>query len=87
MDKFEKFCQSCSMPLKDGQDAGTEADGTKSYKYCKYCYEDGAFTDPDMTLEKMMQVLDDTVGKDGMKGKFFAWMGKKQLPKLERWSK
>jgi hypothetical protein len=30
------------MPLGNNlEDAGTEKDGTKSSKYCKYCYVDG----------------------------------------------
>jgi len=85
MDKFEKFCQSCGMPLKDGELSGSEKDGSKSFKYCKYCYKDGEFTDPEMTLDKMKQILDDTVGKEGFTGKIKAWMGKMMLPRLERW--
>jgi hypothetical protein len=87
MSKYEKFCQSCAMPLEDGKTSGTEKDGTKSLKYCNYCYQDGEFTSPDMTLEEMKKVLDDTIGKEGRKGKFYAWMGKMTLPKLERWKK
>lgn len=86
METYEKFCQSCCMPLENGAASGSEKDGSKSHKYCHYCYKDGEFTDPEMTMEKMKQVLDDTVGKEGLKGKFLAWMGKMQLPKLERWS-
>lgn len=87
MDKsFEKFCQSCAMPLEDGKRSGTEKDGSKSLKYCDLCYKDGAFTAPDMTLEEMKKVLDDTVGKEGLMGKLKAFMGKMMLPKLERWN-
>ncbi len=33
------------MPLKqDPEHGGTEADGTKSPRYCSYCYQDGKFT-------------------------------------------
>ncbi len=82
---YEKQCQSCGMPLEDGKNSGTEKDGSKSKKYCSYCYKDGAFVSPDMTIEEMKQVLDDTIGKEGIKGKILAWLGKMQLPKLERW--
>lgn len=47
-------CQSCGMPLMDGG-YGTEADGSPSKEYCKFCYQNGAFTQPDMTLEKMIE--------------------------------
>jgi hypothetical protein len=38
-----------------------------------------------MTIEEMKEVIDNTVGKEGLRGKFIAWMGKKQLPSLKRW--
>jgi len=35
MNKVNKFCQSCGMPMsKDPQGGGTEKDGTKSLKFC-----------------------------------------------------
>lgn len=54
----EKYCQSCGMPMGETDDLyGTEKDGTKSREYCKYCYENGAFT-ADVTMEQM---IDDCV--------------------------
>lgn len=49
------FCQSCGMPLQQDEDFGTETDGSKSGKYCRYCYQNGQFTDPDMTMEEMLE--------------------------------
>lgn len=49
----DKFCQSCGMPLME-EIRGTNADGTKSEDYCKYCYSDGAFTH-DFTMEEMAE--------------------------------
>ena len=49
---MEKFCQSCGMPLQEAL-LGTEADGKKSGDYCKYCYDNGAFTG-EMTMEEMI---------------------------------
>lgn len=49
-----KFCQCCGMPLDKPEDAGTEADGSLSGDYCRYCYQNGAFTDPSATLEDMI---------------------------------
>ena len=38
------MCQSCGMPLsKDPKNGGTNKDGSKSDKYCSYCYKDGKF--------------------------------------------
>lgn len=85
MPKYEKFCQSCSMPLKDGEMSGTEADGSKSMKYCQLCYRNGHFISPDMTMDDMKKILDESVGKEGLMGKLKAFMGKMMLPRLERW--
>jgi hypothetical protein len=47
------ICQSCGMPLETEAVKGTKKNGLKSNEYCKYCYEDGAFKNPTMTLEDM----------------------------------
>ena len=49
----QTFCQSCGMPMDDPALRGTERDGTPSPHYCKYCYQNGAFTG-DMTMEQMI---------------------------------
>lgn len=54
MDKAHSQCQSCGMPLeKDRQGGGTEADGSRSRKYCSFCYRQGRFVDPNLTLAQM----------------------------------
>ncbi len=50
----QKFCQCCGMPLDKPEDAGTEADGSASSEYCRYCYQNGAFTSPDATMDDMI---------------------------------
>ncbi len=49
-----KFCQSCGMPLDKPEDAGTEAGGSPSGDYCRYCYRKGAFTAPEATMDDMI---------------------------------
>lgn len=87
---MEKFCQSCGMPLNlHGEDVrGTEADGNLSAKFCNYCYKDGKYIDPNITMEEMLER-----GKQGIsngKGNPVAKFMMKafypmQLKKLERW--
>jgi hypothetical protein len=48
-------CGSCGMPLLEEGDAGTEADGSKSARYCTHCYRDGAFAQPDLTRDAMIE--------------------------------
>jgi len=85
--KTNKFCQSCGMPLKqDPAQGGTEADGTKSAIYCSYCYQNGAFTSPENTVEKMQKFCIEKMKEQGMP-KIFAWFFTRGIPKLERWNK
>lgn len=82
-----KQCQSCGMPLttkKAGDCRGTEADGSKSEKWCNLCYENGAFITPNCTLEEMKTIVDNALIENGS-GRFMRWMATKQLPSLERW--
>jgi hypothetical protein len=53
----ETYCQSCSMPLDNPELLGTEKDGSKNHEYCIYCYKDGAFTNPNMTLKEMTSLV------------------------------
>ena len=49
-----KFCQCCAMPLDRSEDRGTEAGGALSEDYCRYCYQNGAFTAPDATMDNII---------------------------------
>ncbi|MGZ8543647.1 MAG: zinc ribbon domain-containing protein [Flavisolibacter sp.] len=53
----KNLCQSCSMPLDEPGRMGTEKDGSKTNEYCAYCYQNGAFVNPKMTLEEMKIVV------------------------------
>jgi Putative zinc ribbon domain len=75
------------MPLiteKVGDCRGSESDGSKSEKWCSLCYENGAFIDPDCTLEEMVTIVDRALQEQGA---WFGmrWMARKQIPSLERW--
>lgn len=41
------------MPLSSSELLGTEKDGSRKKYYCKYCYQNGQFTEPHLTLEEM----------------------------------
>jgi len=83
----ELFCQSCGMPMSQAEHLGTEADGSKNEKYCFYCYKDGEFTQPDATLEQMIEISakgwsdqDPSVTYEQAKAQM-----ENVLPHLERW--
>lgn len=47
------FCNSCGRPIVKA-DYGTNADGSLNDEYCKDCFQNGEFTEPDITLEEMI---------------------------------
>ncbi|QCR31024.1 zinc ribbon domain-containing protein [Lysinibacillus sp. SGAir0095] len=82
--KEYKKCQSCAMPLKKTEARGTEKNLSKSAMYCKHCYQEGEFTQKDMSVEEMKQFVKATCIEMGLP-KFLAGMYVKNLHKLERW--
>lgn len=80
-------CQSCGMPLqtkKAGDCRGSEADGSKSDKWCSLCYENGKFSGPDCTVDEMIKIVEKAL-KDQGSSSAMRWMARKQIPRLERW--
>jgi Fe-S cluster assembly ATPase SufC len=57
------LCQSCGMPLNKEEVKGTEKNGLKTDDYCKYCYENGAFKNPEMNLEDMKKNVQNQMKK------------------------
>jgi hypothetical protein len=56
MENEVKICQSCGMPLDmDPEKGGTNSDGSKSDKYCSYCYSNGIFTQ-NVSLDEMTDI-------------------------------
>jgi len=80
-----KNCQSCGMPMKkDPQQGGTNSDGTKNLMFCSYCYSNGVFTKPDMTIEEMKILVKEKLKEMGFPGFISGWFTK-GIPKLKRW--
>jgi len=78
------YCQSCSMPLDRAELAGTEKDGSPSKEYCKFCYQNGAFVNPDMSLAEMKALVKDKM--EEMKiDSGITQMALHMLPNLKRW--
>lgn len=81
----EHFCQSCGMPIADPEIQGTEADGSLSSDYCKWCYQDGAYTyetDLDNMIEGCVPFMVEKTGMD--LDQAVSLMGA-ILPNLKRW--
>jgi hypothetical protein len=82
------ICQSCGRPLDRPSDHGTNGDNSPSPEYCAICYRDGAFTQPAITLEQMIDktanVLAIQLGVPQPKAR---GMVATYMPKLKRWQK
>jgi len=90
MEKKNKRCQSCGMPLsKDPQGGGTEKDGSKSLKYCHWCYKDGEFVGGNVSFEEWRAMAIKGMTENGDMSKFMAWLFTRKmfLKNLERWKK
>lgn len=78
-------CQSCGMPLGDGF-YGTNEDHTENHKYCKFCFLNGSFTDPNQTMEEMIQSsIENMVHEVGLPEKQAIDLANTFIPKLKRW--
>ncbi|MDD4300776.1 MAG: zinc ribbon domain-containing protein [Methanomicrobium sp.] len=82
------FCESCGMPMKEESEFGTEKDGSKSAKYCTYCFQNGVFIDPHLTKEdavlKYAPMMAQNLGMPHEKAKI---MVENYLSALPRWNK
>ncbi len=85
--KVYRACQSCGMPMnRDEQGGGTEADGSKSAKFCSHCYVGGRYVLPDLTVEEMRQRVRAKLVEMRIPG-FLASFFTRSLPRLERWQR
>lgn len=79
-----RFCQSCGMPLDQAEVLGTERDHSRSTIYCIFCYRNGDFIDPEMTLEEMEVHVRDELLQAGASEKTIR-DAVSRLPHLSRW--
>jgi hypothetical protein len=75
------------MPLDSDEVRGTEADGSLNSDYCIYCYKDGKFTQPDLTLEENIASAANFAKEAGMAPEQMTEWAKAVHPTLKRWKK
>lgn len=83
----KRFCECCGMPMVINDEMyGTNADGSKSEDYCKYCFENGAFTS-DCTMDEMIEACIPHMVKanTAMTEDEARKMMQEFLPALKRW--
>lgn len=80
------ICQSCGTSIQDPKDFGTTASGAKNLSYCRLCFENGAFTEPDLTLEQMIEKCTGIAAtKRNMSEEKAKEIVIDYMPKLKRW--
>lgn len=80
-------CQSCGMPLSEEfGNLGTNADDSNTWEYCSFCFQNGAFTNPNQTLEEMIQSSIENMTSDlGMPLEQASQLANSFIPTLKRW--
>jgi len=80
------FCQSCSMPMEKPEDFGTDQAGYRVNDFCRHCFVDGAFTEPDISMEAMLDRCVSVMAQRGIMPAAQAHaLMVDVLPRLKRW--
>jgi len=85
---METCCQSCGLPFNEehAHFIAKEIDGTDAV-YCTFCYKDGQFIDPDISMNQMIEIqLPVLVGRLGTEAEVRKQL-QEFLPTLKRWKK
>ena len=80
-----ELCQSCGIPLT-AENNGLNNDKSQNTEYCHFCFHNGEFTEPKLTLELQKKKLTDmAVSKLNLSEKEALKMANTTLPDLKRW--
>jgi hypothetical protein len=82
-------CQSCGMPIsKDFGNLGTNADAAFVSEYCVFCFKNGDFTNPQQTMEEMIESSIENMTNDlQMPREQATGLANSFIPTLKRWQK
>lgn len=72
------------LPFSVSAGGGTEADGSRSTRYCSLCYADGRFLHPDFDVRQMQEHCVQQLQKKGVP-RLMAWLFTRGIPRLQRW--
>lgn len=82
------FCQSCGMTIDRPDCFGTNADETQNDDYCCHCFYNGEFSDPNITLEEMIDLVTSIMAdKVKMPEKHARQISRSFIPTLKRWNR
>jgi len=79
------ICQSCGMPMEKAEDFGTNADGSQNEEFCINCFQNGSFTEPDITMKQMIEKVAGFLEGLGLSKEDAKKAAEGTIPKLGRW--
>ncbi len=75
------------MPMERPTDFGTEADGSASKEFCVFCYSNGSFIEPDLTLNQMIDKVSRMLAKQiNISEDEASSIARTSVSSLKRWS-
>lgn len=80
------FCQSCGLPLIIEKLKGTENNGIKSNDYCKHCFANSNFKNPEIDLDEMKNMVKTHMEKRQLPS-YMIQKAVNVLPSLKRWKR
>lgn len=80
-------CQSCGQPIAaEFKNLGTDANGESVSDFCVFCFRDGDFTNPNQTLDEMIESsIANMTGEQNMPEDKAAALANSFIPTLRRW--
>lgn len=84
--KIKPLCQSCGIPLDNDAIKGTEKNGLKNQEYCKFCYDQGGFINPNLTIDEMKERVENQMKKLKLSDEAIQ-EAISVLPPLNRWKR
>lgn len=74
------------MPMNSSEMFGTNADGSKSEEFCTHCFQNGAFTAPNISVHEMIdQCVSIMDQQEIMPEEQARELMTKTIPYLKRW--
>lgn len=83
-------CQSCGMPIGASfGNLGTNADASPSDTYCSFCFANGEFTQPDLSVDDMIRMSIANMTGDDLRMPLdrATELAQRVIPTLGRWKK
>lgn len=75
------------MPLNTPGFYGTNPDGSDNTEWCRFCYQQGAFTEPSLTVDEMVARSIEFMTSSLKYSKADAeQMSREVIPTLKRWN-